>query len=213
MNIDSYDTALLENLVDHRREELDIEYKSWMLLTEPIHRAKIAKHVCAIANSGGGWIVFGVNDDGSHAEPHPGSLDAYRQDEINNICDKYLCPQLQCSVTNVRSKLTGKLYPVVRVPSHKTVPICAKQNGPVDGKKISGIVKGIHYIRCAGPKSAPIDNPDLWQSLIHRCVINERQSLLNSISRLFEEPQRVLTPSVTDQIINDIESRWNESQV
>jgi len=40
------------------------------------HKSKIAGHL----NYGGGWLIFGIEDDGSHAEPHPGNVNSYRQD-------------------------------------------------------------------------------------------------------------------------------------
>ena len=61
---DTYDSAFLAGLIDHRREEPDIEYKAWLDLSAPEARAKIAKHLCALSNFGGGWLVFGVADDG-----------------------------------------------------------------------------------------------------------------------------------------------------
>lgn len=205
-----YDPAFLAGLVDHKREELELEYKAWMDLSDHEARAKIAKHICALANHGGGWLIFGIDDNGHGAEPHPPDLSAYKQDAINGIAAKYLAPTVQCSVLVATSKLTGRKYPVVRVPSHGTTPVCAKANGPVVNKNVVGIVKGVHYQRTPGPQSVPIDGPEMWRELIHRCVVNERQTLLASINRLFDRPEPVAQSAALDSLIDDASARWNE---
>ena len=129
------DQNLLADLVEHRIEAPEVEYKNFMPLTENIERAKIARHICALANSGGGWLVFGFEDDGTPSEIHPGSLTAYSQDAINGIGAKYLEPQPHCEVHHVTAN-SGLAYPVVRVPPHGVIPVCAK----ADGRFHSGLV-------------------------------------------------------------------------
>ena len=124
------DLDRLSSLIDHRTEEPEVEYKAWMDLSTPENKAKLAKHLCALSNYGGGWIIFGVSDDGSHTEPHPGDLAPYNQDIINGIVSRYLHPAFHCNVHFVISPKTSKQYPVVQVPPHGAQPICAKSDGP-----------------------------------------------------------------------------------
>lgn len=185
------DQTLLADLVERRLEAPEVEYKNFMPLTGGVERANIARHMCALANSGGGWLVFGFEDDGSAAEPHPGDLSAYGQDAINGIGAKYLQPQPHCEV-HVVAASSGLEYPVVRVLSHGAVPVCAKASGPQDDKgRPRGIVKGVHYVRAPGPMSTPIDSPELWREVLRRCVLADRTSLLSSIGQLFDRPQPV----------------------
>ncbi len=182
------DQNFLADLVERRTEAPAIEYKNFMPLTENVERAKIARHICALANSGGGWLVFGFEDDGSPSDPHPENLSTYSQDAINGISERYLDPQPHCETHWVPSN-SGRTYPVVRVPSHGTIPVCAKVDGPHANGNPQGIRKGFHYIRAPGPKSIPIDSPETWRELIRRCVLAERGALLASISQLFDGPQ------------------------
>lgn len=182
------DLGFLASLIDHRTEDLDIEYKAWMDLSGNEARAKIAKHICALANYGGGWLIFGVNDDGSIDQDRPTTLDAYNQDAINGMAARYLVPPVHCQVHHVASPRTNGPHPIVRVPPHGAVPICAKASGPTVNGGPVGIAKGTHYVRDTGPRSVPVNSPELWRDLIHRCVINERESLLGSIGRLFDKP-------------------------
>jgi predicted HTH transcriptional regulator len=66
-------TSELRELVDHPNETLDCEYKSWLdLSTDNTARADLARHIAALANHGGGQLVFGFKDqDLTYAGPKP----------------------------------------------------------------------------------------------------------------------------------------------
>jgi len=206
------DLERIASLIDHRTEEPEVEYKAWMDLSTPENKAKLAKHLCALSNYGGGWIVFGVSDDGSHTEPHPGDLASYSQDIVNGIVNRYLHPAFHCNVHFVTSRKTSKQYPVVQVPPHGAQPICAKSDGPLVDKRRIGISQGIHYIRIPGPNSVPIDNPELWRKVLHRCVLIERENLLSSIGRLFSSPSTVPIASSLASFVDEGIACWNDLQ-
>jgi predicted HTH transcriptional regulator len=63
------DNLELRDLVEAPRERLDAEYKAWLNLSDNESRAKIARHICALANFGGGYLVFGINDDMTPSGP------------------------------------------------------------------------------------------------------------------------------------------------
>ena len=199
-------------LIDHQVEEPDVEYKAWMDLSTPENRSKIAKHICAISNYGGGWIVFGVNDNGGADQDRPTELNGYNQDVLNGIVARYLEPELHCNVYFPKSGLTDQAHPVVRVPPHGAQPVCAKADGPLVEKRRVGVTKGVHYIRVAGPRSEPISEPEMWRPVIHRCVLAEREQLLGSIGRLFEKPSIVATPTAIADFLDNTIERWNSSQ-
>lgn len=199
---------LLQDLVEQRLETPSVEYKTWMSLSENVAKAKIARHLCALANSGGGHLVFGFDDDGSPSEPHPADLSGFSQDLINGIVGSYLQPAFHVAVYEVRAK-SGRVYPVVRVPSHGAQPVCAKRDGPQDSKgRPVGIRSGTHYIREQGPKSIAIDSPERWREVLHRCVLAERDALLGSIGRLFRQPRPEPAESALAPFVNDTLDEW-----
>jgi predicted HTH transcriptional regulator len=176
----------IQELVDSPVERLHVEHKRWFDLNDVLARAKIARHLCALANHGSGYLIFGINNDGTYDTNAPDDLSSFTQDHFSGIVDRFLTPTIQCEVFQVRPSVGGKPCVVVRVPSHWTVPICAKANGPQDkGGKVDGIRRGEHYIRVPGPKSVPIDSPELWGPLIRRCVMNDHGSLLQSFGPMF----------------------------
>ena len=81
-------TIDLTDLVDNPRETLNIELKSWLDLSEGVNKANIARHIAALCNNGGGYLVFGFQDDFSVASDRPASLDAYKLEaQVPRACD------------------------------------------------------------------------------------------------------------------------------
>lgn len=182
--------AEIQDLVDNPRELLHMELKDWIDLGDEVARAKIARHLAALCNHGGGYVVFGFQDDGAPSASHPGDVSKYSRDAIGGIIDRYLAPAFQCEVFHAARHGAPELYVIARVPGHGSVPVCAKRNGPHDTKNIpQGIRQGLYYIRVPGPKSVAIETPEQWRELIHGCVVNERESLLASISKIIRAPE------------------------
>ena len=187
----------IQDLIDNPQEALHIELKQWVdLSTDNVARAKIARHLAALANNGGGYLLFGFKDDGTPETPQSIDPKYYSRDLISGIIDKYLSPPFQIEVFFVPRSPGGDVYPIVRVPSHGKVPICSKRNGPHDDKgKPQGIREGLYYIREPGPKSIEIRTAAQWHDVIHRCVINERDSLLKALGKLLGQPEPVRSSS------------------
>ena len=177
----------LNNLIEFPQETLENEYKTWIDLTDNLAKAKTARHLAALTNHGGGYIIFGFKDNLSPDEENrPSSLDKYNRDTFTNITKRYLEPAFQCDVEFVANKNSEK-FPVVRVPGLKSSPVRAKANGPNDQKgKPQGIVEGTYYIRKPRPESAPIKTSEEWNEVIRRCVLNDRRNLLSDIANLID---------------------------
>lgn len=162
MNIERIESESLERLIDDPYETLDVEYKRWMDLRDAGNRRRIARHICALANHGGGYLVFGIDDDMTPSPEPPADLAAYSHDAINAIGRRHLVPQPHCDVRIVLD------HPVIVVPSHGETPVSIRASGNDDSGK--GVRDGIVYIRAPGPCSISIHEfPELWRPLIVRC--------------------------------------------
>ena len=107
---------------------------------------------------------------------------------MSAIVNRFLLPALLCDVAIVTAA-SGRRHPIIRVPSHEVVPICAKADGPQINNRVEGIVSGRYYIRQVGgtgPESAHITRPDQWMPLVRRCVTADRASLIGTIERLLD---------------------------
>ena len=199
------DNPELKDLAEAPRERLDVEYKSWLDLNDNEMRAKTARHLCALANYGGGYMVFGITDDMMSAGAQPATAGPYDQDTISGIIKRYLKPTFQVSVYDVGSAITGVSHPVVWVPSHEAVPVCSTRDGPHKNGKPVGIVQGTYYTRAPGPESVAVKTPELWAPIIRRCVLHERRALLAGLEPLLRSP----APPVTQQ--DDTLRLWHEA--
>lgn len=178
----------LIDLVDFPRETLEVEVKSWMDLDDKVARASIARHIAALCNHGGGYLVFGFLDDLTPDPNPPADLSAYGRDTISSIVLRYLTPAIECAVSFVKAS-SGVTYPVVRIPPHGVTPIAAKSDGPSDAKgRPQGIGAGVYYTRKVGPQSAPIIGADEWSQLIRRAVLADKAALLEQFAGLVQVP-------------------------
>ncbi|WP_299776851.1 helix-turn-helix domain-containing protein [uncultured Roseobacter sp.] len=195
-------------------EDLDVEFKRSLPLNDNVGKAKLAKEICALANHGGGWIVLGREDDGSYPETLPDEIVGVDQDQINQIAAAYLQPSPHCTVSMQQPNGVEFSVPVIWVPSCGTSPVCGKKNGPNDERgRTQGVAKGVHYIRKAGPVSAPIETPDEWQDVIRRCVLSDKTSLLGALSTMIEEPRPVLEaegPNLFDADFEHMVELWKK---
>lgn len=142
----------LSELLSGRSEDLNVEYKAWMDTSAPEARAKLAKHIAALANHGGGYLVFGVAD--ATREPMGETTfdrALFGQRTMSGIADRYLDPPPHLDVEEATH--AGVAYPVVVVQSHGARPVVIKRDGPDKGGMPVGVREGDIYVREAGPKS------------------------------------------------------------
>jgi predicted HTH transcriptional regulator len=165
-----------------------VEYKSWLdLVDNKEHRADLARHIAAIANHGGGNVVFGFTDDLAFAGSCPYPKVKITRDLVSGITRKFLDPPVNCTVRNIRSAV-GNQHVIVVVPPHGSSPICAKASGP-GGK---GIVRATYYIRKIGPESAPIVTPAEWAPLLRRCAMHARSEIVGDLYEVLKAADLML---------------------
>lgn len=198
----------IRDMVEAPCRSLEVEYKSWRNLDHAEDRAELARDIAALANHGGGFIVFGF-DERSLA---PDDTDPFRtnctSERITAIVRAYLDPPIRCDVVPVMSA-AGVVHPVVRVAGHDATPVCVRQDGPVIGS-VKLIERGAYYIRKHGPiaagrhigiprpQSSKIEIPQDWAGLIRRCVRRDREALLGMLEAAIEG--RVQTPDLAQRL-------------
>jgi len=139
----------IQDLVDAPCRALEVEYKSWRNLDHAEDRAELARDIAALANHGGGFVVFGFNEH----TLGPDDTDPFRTnctiERVRTIVQTYLDPPIRCEVVTVMSA-AGTVHSVIRVGGHGTTPVCVRQDGPVvSGSKL--IERGAIYVRKHGP--------------------------------------------------------------
>src|SRR5438093_4321196 len=105
--------AHLQDLVDYPHEDLNVEIKGWLDLTDEIDKANLAKSLMAIANHCGGYIAAGFRRDGGNYlpdNPRPSQLGSYNDDVVNGIVLSYAEPAFHCQVHHVTRTADGLDY-------------------------------------------------------------------------------------------------------
>ena len=105
----------LAALIAAKSEALEVEYKAWMDTSVAETRANLARHLAALSNHGGGYLIFGV-DDKTKVPEGATTLDLklFGEDAMSTIVKRYLDPRFQCRVE--WAEYGGISYPVVIVP-------------------------------------------------------------------------------------------------
>lgn len=190
----------LRDLLRHGIGEIDqMDFKE-----ELPDKVKLAKHLLAFANSGGGAIVVGITD-GEQISPK-GITELTDKADIQKKLSRYLPPTLDYEVLDFIYReseyeaLKGKMFQVILIDSDdKQLPYLCTRGG--DGIKDHGI-----YVR-KGTNTAEANHDDL-QRLINRRLetgfssshllsLEEHLEQLRLLYRLFEHSPSSLTATLT----------------
>jgi hypothetical protein len=159
-------------------EGLDFEVKGWLDLSDAEARGTIAKALIALENHGGGFLLIGFmeNDEKRLVPegPRPTSLEQYGSDEINAIIKKCAEPTFHADVTFQKHPETGEEFPLVRVRGTSRVPVRSCSATPGNALRLN-----VYYIRRPGPASESPMHGVEWESLIRRCVLNQRAEIVD----------------------------------
>jgi hypothetical protein len=173
----------LQDLLVYPREDLDKELKGWLDLSQEDDKANVAQAVLALANHGGGYVLFGFTRSNGNWVPdakRPSNLNSYSQDLINGVVERYADPPFHCDVYHVAYPQSGSVFPIIVVPGNHKVPIRAKRDGP----NHRHVRSNTYYIRRPGPKSEGPQSAEEWDALINRCIRNSREGLLDDIREI-----------------------------
>lgn len=171
-------TTELESLLLYPNESLTVEHKSWLDLGDTGGRARLAKAAIALANHGGGTVVFGMrHEDGNgplQSVPLPEEIDTYTQDDVNQAINRFADPEFHCELLFAEHPGTKVKHAFVIVPG-STVPVMSRREyeGVIAARKC--------YMRKPGPRSEEPLTAEEWRTLINRCVRSGREDMLNSI--------------------------------
>lgn len=153
----------------------------------------LIKDVVAMANSGGGMVVFGVENDGVSCAMDHAALLAYDTADITNKISKYT--NYQFSEIEIIEVLRGGKTHAAFLISATDVPVVFTKPGEyetADKKKKSAFTQGTIYFR-HGSKSEPGNRDDLarWRE---REIERARKTWMRGIRKVVETgPEETVT--------------------
>lgn len=188
-----------KKLNDTDNETGEIDFKATFNPAASEDWCELIKDIVAMANSGGGYVVFGVNDDGT---PAAVDLKSIQNLDPATIVDKFK------KYTNQHfagfSALLGSRRgtPVVALAiSGSSIPIVFTSPGTYDiggGKQKTAFSRGTVYFR-HGAKSEPGNSDDLRVAL-ERELDRVRSSWLDGIAKVVTAPVGATVSVLSDEV-------------
>jgi len=180
------DDALLLAL-SRTAETNDVDFKSTFDSSANRDWLELIKDVAAFANSGGGHILVGLNDDGAPSGEDVSGLLAVDPADLANRLHKYFGQHFS-GVELIETQKDSHEVCAIRVPPAR-IPIVFTRVGELelpDGKKKTVFAVGTVYFR-HGTKSEPGTTDDL-RRFLERELEFTRKSWLDGIAKVVEAP-------------------------
>jgi hypothetical protein len=173
--------------VNRGEETVSVEFKSSIDLTSPGEWLEIVKDIVALANSGGGALIFGVADDGQPSGFDCSLMKTLDPASLTDKIYKYTGQQFhQFEFVPFASGVNQLL--AIRV-SAAAWPLVFSKAGTYDaggGKQKTAFSSGTVYFR-HGAKSEPGNSDDL-RLFVERRIEQIRKSWLDGIAKVVEAP-------------------------
>jgi hypothetical protein len=178
---------LVQRALTAKRESKYIEFKEGFDPNSPAEWCEVIKDIVAMANSGGGIIVFGLDSLGSASGASLTELAQIDPADVGNRISKYTGPvQLEFEIREL-AKQDKKLQAfVVQAVS---IPIVFQKPGTYDagsGKQKTAFSVGTVYFR-HGAKSEPGNSDDI-RSVIERHLEFIRKSWIKGVRKVVQAP-------------------------
>ena len=178
---------IIERATTGQRESANLDFKSEFDPGSKLEWCEIIKDIVAMANSGGGVIVFGVNNDGSRSKYDISELLSLDDADITNKVEAYTGYQFSefemVEIKRKRSRVAALLI------FGLNCPMVFRRNGAHTDERKSkpAFLSGTVYFR-HGAKSEPCRRDDLmaWKD---RELASVRDDWLGGIRQVVEAPR------------------------
>ncbi|MCX7429336.1 MAG: ATP-binding protein [Planctomycetia bacterium] len=190
-------------------ESKELDYKGPDVWDEGNKKAccEIVKDILAIANTKGGFLVFGVSETSNGLFSWDGLTDeqckSFEATRLNNWVQKYADPPINAHV--IKHPSQGSRFVIIEIPRFSDTPhICQKDYPGV-------LAAGTVYVRTDNNESAPIKDSSDMRAIVEQAVRNRGDQLLTSFRAILTgAPQLVSGPRDIEQFdaqIRDAASR------
>jgi predicted HTH transcriptional regulator len=184
----------IRNLVKHSQGSLSVEIKRWINPDTPEGIAKIVKGTIAIRNFGGGYFIFGFDDETlkPDKENEPSNVrELFHIDKIQGMIAKYSSSPFEINIEFVERD--GTEYPIIVIPAGVKTPVATKSRLVDDGKML--IKSDTIYIRSLSANNTPSTTVATWKdwnAIVEICFDNREADIGRFLRRHFSGLTRLL---------------------
>lgn len=182
-----------------RKESRRVDFKESFDFNSSRDKCEIIKDIVAMANSGGGYILIGIKDDGTLSGFDVTSIIDLDPAKITDQIAKYTSEHF-CDFEVYEAYRNGQKIAVLAIKGNP-IPMIFTSPGNYDiggGKQKAAFSAGTIYFR-HGAKSEPGNSKDLKDS-IEKELLRTRKTWLSGIRKVVEAPVnsqvQIITPSV-----------------
>lgn len=168
-------------------ERTNVDYKRsipWNKKT----KFHLTKDILCFANSGGGYIIIGVDDSGKSDKEmftgvEIGDRETWDITEVNKTASNFSSAPIDLELIPVQDKDKNLAFLVLVIPSHTNLPhICKKTQNDKDGKSI--LRMGAIYSRTKKKSCEEMSDPNEVAELIRRCTLSDKNILIKEFSEI-----------------------------
>lgn len=190
----------MDKIEETLKESAEVDFKESLDFDSLKDRCEIVKDIIAMANSGGGYLLIGVKDDGTLSEFDVTLVLNLDPAKITDQVRKYTEQQFS-QFEIYEAQRNGKKIAIISVKA-SSIPIVFTSPGTYNvdgGKQKTAFGTGTVYFR-HGAKSEPGNTNDLRHAL-ERELLRTREIWMSDIRRVIEAPigsqVQIITPSIT----------------
>lgn len=185
--------------MEAKRESKYIEFKKSFDISSNGEWLEILKDIVAIANTGGGVILFGIKDNGEVEDGDYSSISSLDPAVLTDKIFKYTSIHFSDFEISDCEKDDKQIVGIRIFPSQTPLVFTKPGTYAVDSKKQkTAFSQGSVYFR-HGAKSSPGNSNDL-KMFFEKMLRKERKSLLQGVRKIVQAPQgsqvKVLPPEV-----------------
>jgi hypothetical protein len=189
-----------------KRESKYVDFKEEFDLASKRDWCEIIKDIVAMANSGGGIIIFGVKDNGQEAGRNLREILNYDSADITNKINKYTGShfadfdilEIKRGGSVVVAMVIGAAYPPLVFIKPGAYSIGGSEQS-------AAFAQGTLYVR-HGAKSEPATSADL-ESILEREILKRKSNWLGNIRQIMKAPAN----QVLKIVPHDAQTTENES--
>ena len=167
---DPISSTITKKVIEFGEELSELDFKESFNPESKLDWAKLSKHIIAMANTRGGYIVLGVNDNYRPVGMPKEILNSIDTATLHSKVNRFIEPEIE-EIRYRVVKHKNKSFGIIFVPKSSDRTHVIKRNYDCQGEeknKVTHVLSKGHILVRHGAKSEPLNANDL------RRIINER---------------------------------------